>query len=508
MNMRNILTLTMVSFLLFTGGCQKTPENSSMRTNFNELHRPQFHFSPPKNWMNDPNGMVYLDGEYHLFYQHYPEGNTWGPMHWGHAISTDLVHWEHMPIALEPDEHGYIFSGSAVVDWGNTSGLGTKESPAMVAIYTYHDPQGEADKRNDFQTQGIAYSTDKGRTWTKYQNNPVLPNPGIKDFRDPKVSWINQADGSGQWIMALAVLDKISFYSSPNLLDWKHESDFNPSWAAYGGVWECPDLFKLKDSAGNEKWVLLVSINPGGPQGGSATQYFIGDFKDNTFTSENEEILWIDYGADNYAGVTWSNVREEDGRQLFIGWMSNWNYANIVPTEVWRSAMTLPRSLELYNTEHGARIASRPVEELKQLRQVSINGTGNDIRLNNELVEIELTPEAENFTITIGNQKGEKVLIDKKADELQFNRSLSGETGFEESFGAVHTVPLKGLKIESLRIFIDRSSIEIFINEGDLVTTDIVFPSVPYDNILTQGLKDTYQVHYLKSIWDSALPMP
>ena len=267
-------------------------------------------------------------------------------MHWGHAISEDMVHWEHQPVALFPDEHGTIFSGSAVADVNNTSGLGTAENPPLVAIFTYHDAEGEKAGKVDYQTQGIAYSTDKGRTWKKYDGNPVLKNPGIKDFRDPKVDWVETEPGNGKWIMTLAVKDKISFYSAPNLIDWNHESDFNPDWAAYGGVWECPDLFKLKTPNGDERWVLLVSINPGGPNGGSATQYFIGDFDGKNFIVEDNQVKWLDYGADNYAGVTWANIPKEDGRRLFIGWMSNWLYANSTYRS-WRSANTLPRSLEI-----------------------------------------------------------------------------------------------------------------------------------------------------------------
>ena len=308
--------------------------------------------------MNDPNGMVFYEGEYHLFYQHYPDDNVWGPMHWGHTVSQDMVNWKHMPIALYPDELGYFFSGSAVIDWQNTSGLGTVDNPPMVAIYNYHEPVGAEDPdRTDFQYQGIAFSLDKGRTWTKYDNNPVLNNPGIRDFRDPKVMWFEPTQ---RWIMTLAVKDHISFYSSPDLISWTHESDFGLEVGGHGGVWECPDLFALQvDDSDEVKWVLLVSINPGGPAGGSATQYFVGEFDGASFImdpsfapqvtppagSDEERAVWMDYGPDNYAGVTWSDVPDSDGRRLFIGWMSNWSYSQVVPTTVWRSAMTVPREL-------------------------------------------------------------------------------------------------------------------------------------------------------------------
>jgi fructan beta-fructosidase len=257
--------------------------------------------------MNDPNGMVYYKGEYHLFYQHYPEKSVWGPMHWGHAISTDLVHWEHMPIAIYPDSLGYIFSGSAVADYNNTSGLGTKENPPLVAFFTYHDMKAEKEGRfTEIESQAIAYSLDKGRTWTKYKGNPVVKNPGIRDFRDPKVIWHND---SKQWIMSIASGQVIKFYSSPNCLDWTYLSEFGEGRGEHGGVWECPDLFPLQVKGSNEtKWVLIVNINPGGPAGGSATQYFVGDFNGKEFISAQSKTQWMDYGKDNYAGVTWSNA--------------------------------------------------------------------------------------------------------------------------------------------------------------------------------------------------------
>jgi fructan beta-fructosidase len=489
-------------FLVLALGCASEENESEEKVSaFNEPYRPQFHFTPATNWMNDPNGMVYYDGEYHLFYQHHPEGNVWGPMHWGHAISTDLVHWEHMPVALAPDELGTIFSGSAVMDLENTSGLGTEEAPAMVAIFTYHDAAGADAGREDFQTQGIAYSTDKGRSWTKYEGNPVLKNPGIRDFRDPKVAWVEAAHGQGKWIMTLAVKDKISFYSSPNLLDWTFESNFNPEWAAYGGVWECPDLFTLTTAEGEEKWILFVSINPGGPNGGSATQYFIGDFDGSNFTVESNEILWLDYGTDNYAGVTWSNVPEADGRRLFIGWMSNWNYANIVPTEVWRSAMTLPRSLHLIKRENEFLVASKPVEELEKIRATSKRFSDAQITLTEELVELELQPQEADFSVEFSNDAGEKLLITKVGDTLSLDRSNSGETAFSEVFGTVHHAPISAAKADKVHLFLDRSSIEVFINDGETVMTDIIFPTKPYTDLKLTGFGETNTLYYLESIW-------
>ncbi|GGF30219.1 glycoside hydrolase family 32 protein [Echinicola rosea] len=463
---------------------------------FDEQFRPQYHFSPPQQWMNDPNGMVYLDGEYHLFYQHYPDSNVWGPMHWGHAVSKDLLHWEHLPIALYPDSLGYIFSGSAVIDHGNTTGLGENGKDPMVAIFTYHHDK-------DGQSQGIAFSHDKGRSWTKYKENPVLKSPGIADFRDPKVSWYDRGNGSGKWIMTLAVKDKISFYSSPNLIDWTHQSDFNPEWAAYGGVWECPDLFPLKTSDGEEKWVLLVSINPGGPNGGSATQYFTGNFDGQRFTAEGQKVKWLDYGADDYAGVTWSNIPQKDGRRLFIGWMSNWQYANVVPTTAWRSAMTLPRELELVAVEGDDRLASRPIRETKDLRSYSESIQGPTHQLKTPLFELELTKaNHEKASLTLSNELGEKIVFRISGDQLIFDRSNSGKTDFEAGFGNLHTAPTAGMAIKSLRVFADRSSLEFFINDGEMVMTEIIFPNAPFSELDLEGFDAGAKVHYLKSIWN------
>lgn len=481
---------------------QKPVEETAAHKAYSEPFRPKFHFSPPANWMNDPNGMVYWDGEYHLFYQYFPDSTVWGPMHWGHAVSRDLVHWENLPVALAPDSLGYIFSGSAVMDLDNTSGLGSKENPAMVALYTYHDPIGEKKGTIDFQTQGLAYSQDKGRTWTKYADNPVLKNPGIRDFRDPKVTWYEPANGPGKWIMALAAQDRIQFYSSPNLLDWSLESEFNPEWAAYGGVWECPDLFPIQSDSGKDKWALLVSINPGGPQGGSATQYFVGDFDGKNFNPDTDRTLWLDHGADNYAGVTWSNIPESDGRRLFIGWMSNWQYAQIVPTHPWRSAMTLPRNLVLLEKDGNLRLHSRPAQEIESLRVKSVAISGQQITIEEPLSELELVPQAADFQIIISNQAGESVKLGKEGDSFFFDRSASGKTDFHADFGNVQQMPLEGIQFQSLRIFIDRSSIEVFVNGGERVMTELVFPNKPYTQLRLEGFPGDQKIHYLSRIWN------
>lgn len=470
--------------------CQSKKEDLST-----DPYRPQFHFSPTSGWMNDPNGMFFYEGEYHLFYQHYPDSTVWGPMHWGHAVSKDLVRWEHLPIALYPDSIGYIFSGSAVVDWNNTAGFGTGDNMVpIVAVFTYHNMDGEKSGRVDFQTQGIAYSLDNGRTWTKYDKNPVLLNPGIKDFRDPKVSW-NEA--AKQWVMTLAVKDHIEFYGSPDLMKWEKLSEFGQQIGGHGGVWECPDLFPLKDSEGKTHWVLLVSINPGGPQGGSATQYFVGNFDGKNFISQDTTTRWIDYGADNYAGVTWSDVPAEDGRRLFMGWMSNWQYAQVVPANTWRSAMTLPRELLVKQTSTGLRLTSKPAVEVKKLF--------DDGECFNAPTKFE-GPVVINFGVLehqaiafeLSNEKEEKVTIALDNGIFSFDRSKAGIGNFQESFSALHQVKLGDLNVSSVEIYVDASSIEIFLNDGVVVMTELVFPSVPYNMVTLVKPETGYCIRSIK----------
>ena len=322
--MKKLLSALSASLLATAALAQTTPPPATPQ------YRPAYHFTPAAHWMNDPNGMVYYQGTYHLFFQYYPGGMVWGPMHWGHATSPDMLRWQEQPIALYPDSLGYIFSGSAVVDANNTAGFGKN---ALVAIFTHHDPQLEKTDPGHSQKQSLAYSLDAGKTWTKYRGNPVLKSPGIVDFRDPKVTWNAQAK---QWLMTLATKDRITFYTSPNLKAWTKASEFGETLGAHGGVWECPDLFPLTLN-GKTHWVLIVNLNPGGPNGGSATQYFVGDFDGRTFTPLTTKTKWADYGPDEYAGVTWENT---GARRLFLGWMSNWEYGNQVPTSPWRSAMT------------------------------------------------------------------------------------------------------------------------------------------------------------------------
>jgi fructan beta-fructosidase len=521
------ITFWIFFFGILSVSCNNDPKtgpesDGKFSGSYQEQYRPQYHFSPEAHWMNDPNGMVYLDGEYHLFYQYYPDSTVWGPMHWGHAVSKDLIHWQHLPIALYPDSLGYIFSGSAVVDTKNSSGLGLAESPAMIAIFTYHNPVLEQKGSKLFQNQGIAYSTDKGRTWTKYKGNHVLKNPGITDFRDPKVFWHEE---SGKWIMVLAVKDRVNIYSSPNLLAWTFESDYGKGLGAHGGVWECPDLFKLKvEGSDVYKWVMFVSINPGGPNGGSATQYFTGDFDGHRFVPESTNEKWIDWGRDDYAGVTWSNIPASDGRRLFLGWMSNWDYATIVPTVKWRSATTIPRELSLVNTDNQHFLISKPVKEMEMLRTGSLKNLPAGQRFSGEKVlsadstnlmqcelNIDLNLEdsrADSVGIIFENTKGEKFIIgySSVSKKIYIIRGADSESVFGKRFKGISVAPYTAGAMLKLHIFIDAGSAELFADDGKLVMTSLVFPEEKFTSLkgFSRGGEitiDRAELYNLKSIW-------
>ena len=615
-----------------------------------EPFRPAFHFTPEKNWMNDPNGMVFFEGEWHLFYQYNPHGNTWGHMSWGHAVSRDLVRWEHLPLALAEEDGVMIFSGSAVVDWKNTSDFGKDGKPPLVAIYTGH--------REGRQDQRLAFSNDRGRTWTKFAGNPVLDLKMV-DFRDPKVFW---HDTTKRWIMvvALAAEKKVHFYASPNLKEWKYVGEFGPAGAT-GGLWECPDLFPLpvepepnqKSEIRNQKWTLIVNINPGGPAGGSGCQYFVGEFDGKRFTADpltgaqaefvpqgkvladfengyggwkaegeafgdtpapgtlpnqqpvtgfrgrglvnsmrggdksqgtltsppfeitanhisfligggahaetrvdllvdgkaartakgreierlawqswdvrelrgkraeiqvvdkhiggwghinldhviladeparpaSEDALWADFGADFYAGVSWSDVPKDDGRRVWLGWMSNWQYAEKVPTSPWRSAMSIPRELELRRTPNGLRLLQQPVAVLSGgVRDVSSSG---DLGMADAdwpaglsdlpmVVDIEIAFERvvadSSFGIHLDTGKDEvtSIFCDARRNRLIVDRTRSGQTGFHPAFPAKHEAPLRiNDGRVTVRLLLDRSSLEVFAQEGETVMTELIFP--------------------------------
>lgn len=473
--------------------CKEMKLSDTFDTGNREKFRPTYHFSPLYGWMNDPNGMVYKDGEYHLFYQHNPYGSKWGNMHWGHAISKDLINWEHRPDAITPDALGTIFSGSAVVDTDNTAGFG---AGAIVAIYT---------QNSDRQVQSIAYSTDNGRSFTKYENNPVLTSDA-RDFRDPKVFWHKETQ---RWIMLLAVGQEMQIFSSSNLKDWAFESSFGEGQGAHGGVWECPDLFELPvDGTNEKKWVLLCNLNPGGPFGGSATQYFVGTFNGKEFVNESpSKTKWMDWGKDHYATVTWSDA--PDNRRIAIAWMSNWQYANDVPTSQYRSPNSVPRDLSLFTVDGETYLQSAPSPELLKLRDISkkrsfkVNGTRTikDMIAGNEgAYEIELTIENQHADVIgfrLYNDKGEEVDMQYYMKEKKFSmdRRKSGEVGFNENFPMLTWTTIESGKDElKLRLFVDKSSVEAFGDGGRFVMTNQVFPSEPYTHIDFYSKGGAYKV--------------
>ena len=430
-----------------------------------ERFRPSYHHTPAYGWMNDPNGMFYKDGVWHLYFQYNPYGSQWENMTWGHSTSRDLIHWQQQPNAIEPDALGAIFSGSAVVDKDNTAGFG---KGAIVAMYT---------SAGRHQTQSIAYSNDGGKTFTKYEGNPVITYPA-PDFRDPKVFW---HDGTQRWIVVLAVGQEVQFYSSKNLKDWTYESSFGKEYGNHDGVWECPDLLTFADG-GKSCSVLILNINPGGPFGGSATQYFTGTFDGHKFVcnSKPSTTKWMDYGKDHYATVTFSNA--PDGRSVALAWMSNWQYAGVVPTMQFRSANSIPRDLSVFNAGDETYLASVPSKEMDAAR-------GKQVKKPTQACEIvaDVKGSAE---ITLFNSKGEKVVMRYNEADRTFSmdRKQSGSTSFSDAFPAETVAPTFG-PIRQLRIFVDNSSIEAFDSEGKMVMTNLVFPSEPYNNIKVSGGK-------------------
>lgn len=491
---------TLIVAITFQSGLYAQSETKISEEQF---YRPNFHFSPKKGWMNDPNGLYYKDGVYHMFFQYYPDASKWGPMHWGHATSNDLIKWNEQPIALFPDDLGYIFSGSAVVDIDNTSGFGNSKNNAVVATYTYHNPKLEKEGKIDVESQGIAYSLDNSKTWTKYNANPVLKNPGIRDFRDPKVFRDSKRE---QWIMVLAAQDRIHLYQSKDLKKWEFQSEFGKDLGGHGGVWECPDLFPLKVEGSNEeKWVLIVNINPGGPNNGSAGQYFVGDFDgkifkiDEHFTHQlhKENAAWLDWGKDNYASVSFDNIPQK--KRIIIGWMSNWEYAQEVPTEAWRSSTTIAREVSLKKTKDGYILKNMPVAQLTDYQEKSIRKTIN-IKSENQLFrrsEIDLTKAvadldlkkmtAGKYTFALKNTLGEELIfgIDNTNKELFIDRSKSGKTDFGKNYATpVTKAPLNQVYSDvKMKLVIDKTSIEIFFNDGEKVLTEIFFPNETFSEL-------------------------
>lgn len=458
--------------------CWKNIKNAeSFDTKNREQYRPLYHHTPAYGWMNDPNGMFFKDGVWHLYFQHNPYGSQWENMTWGHSTSTDLIHWTFQGDPVQPDAWGSIFSGSSVVDKNNTAGFGEN---TIVALYT---------SAGENQTQSMAYSTDNGKTFTKYDGNPIITS-NVPDFRDPHMFWNEDIK---KWNMILAAGQQMNIYSSDNLKDWKFESSFGAEYGSHGGVWECPDLMKMKvRGTDKEKWMLVCNINPGGPSGGSATQYFVGDFDGHKFTCESkpEVTKWMDYGKDHYATVTFDNA--PNGRHVALAWMSNWQYANQVPTLQYRSANSIPRDLGLFEYKGNTYCSVTPSEEITAARSKKPSKSLSEAC---EMV-VNLKGDA---TITLSNSKGEKVVMTYKAKDETFSmdRTLSGKTDFSSDFAAITTAPVYG-KMNKLRIFIDKSSIEVFDNDGKMAMTNLVFPTKPYDKVTIKGKTKKYAVYKLK----------
>ena len=466
-------------------GGDSVPATPVVEGGRNEQYRPQVHFTPYKNWMNDPNGMVYYDGVYHLFYQYNPRGNDWGNMSWGHATSPDMIRWTEQPVALTHDELGDIFSGSAVIDKDNTAGFGKN---AMVALYT---------SASGVQQQSLAYSTDGGKSFTRYGGNPVIHNDD-DNLRDPKVFWHEE---SGKWVMALAKGWKmgIEFYTSPDLKNWTHASTFFRELQGRPSLqWECPDLIRF-----GERWVLLVSVNPGGPLLGSGTMYFVGDFDGTTFTADELDYpLWLDYGMDNYAGVTWSNTGE---RKVMIGWMNNWQYAGAVPCSPWRSAMTLPRELQL--TEYNGKpiLASTVVKEADGIAG-EWKAAGSELDCE-DAYQLRITIGLDkNSTIVLSNPFGEKYELNVTASSREIVCKRNASTG-DTSFNGFFSVPSMRAPLNTegervtLDIFVDQSSVEVFTQNGSMAMTNLVFPKEMYNRLTVSGTEFEAKVRELKSIY-------
>ena len=443
--------------------------SNSFDTTNREKFRPAYHHTPLYGWMNDPNGMFYKDGVWHLYFQYNPYGSQWENMTWGHSTSRDLIHWETQPLAIEADWLGSIFSGSCVTN-GND----------VVAFYT---------SAGHHQTQSMAVSKDGGRTFEKFDGNPILSTSEIPDFRDPKAFWNEDAK---VWNLILAAGQEMRIYSSKDLKDWKYESSFGKEYGNHSGVWECPDLFKLRMENGElreEKWVLICNINPGGPFGGSATQYFIGQFDGKKFTCESmpKVTKWMDYGKDHYATVSFYNAPEN--RRVVLAWMSNWQYANQVPTKQYRSANSIPRDLGLFQYGEETYMSVVPSKEMLALR-------GEKVKKPTETCEIVV--DLKNQTeIVLSNTKGEEVTMRYDAQKQTFtmDRTKSGDVSFSEAFPCETTAPTYG-HIKQLRIFIDCCSIEAFDAEGKMAMTNLVFPSEPYNMIKVKGGKATiYEVN-------------
>jgi len=483
---------------------------------YSENLRPQIHFSPPQNWMNDPNGLLYYKGEYHLFYQHNPTENRWGNIHWGHAVSEDLIHWQHLDIALKPDKYGLMFSGSAVVDKNDTSGF-FDGGEGLVAIYTTALPP----KNKDYylQQQCIAYSKDKGRTWHKYEGNPVIENDQWKDFRDPKVFWHDETDS---WVMVVTNGKKVNFYRSQNLKDWELTSDFSCNAFYFEGVWECPDLIKLPvENTDEEKWILEVGVQDNSSAGGSGVQYFVGEFDGYQFKNENpnQKAFWVDHGQDFYAVQSWSNLPKEQEREVWIAWMNNLAYFEAAPTNDWKGVQSLPRELKLKKFNNEYYLKQKPIKELDQIRieeeSILEHDLKNDFNCELDFDPFEVSFQAEiekndklNVNLIRGNNLKINLLYDRKKKEVVLRRSFQVDKKMGQVFNDSHTAIIEEDKEEiDVQLIMDRSTLEVFVNQGEIVFSDLIFPKEDGSTILSiitdskKGKICDLTINKLESVW-------
>ena len=503
--LRGVIDCAVALALCSSPGRPQTPT-------YDQPYRPQVHFSPAAHWTNDPNGLVYFQGEYHLFFQYNPFGDQWGHMSWGHAVSTDLLHWHELPVAIPEQDGIMIFTGSVVVDHDNTAGFCAPAKECLVAIYTGHSetPQGVR------QTQNLAYSLDKGRTWTRYRGNPVL-DLHLADFRDPSVSWDSAAR---HWIMAVSLPKehKVRLYSSPNLKQWTQLSDFGPAGDT-AGDWECPDLLRIPSSNGKENiWALKVGLNPGAPQGGSGEQYFLGNFDGKTFTQSSERGShgWTNYGKDDYCAISFNGL-PKDEKPVLLGWMSNWQYAAKLPTSPWRGQMSLPRRLSFIRDEAGLSLKQDPV--IAPLREKSFevsglslsaspdSGNGRSVRAPFE-VQLQFGhPAAQAFGVKLysDEQHWTEIGFDQNKKEFYIDRTHSGGN-VSPDFPTGTTAPLVTTRPYDLTLIVDRSSVEAFAQDGTIAMTDLIFPSSPNLQIQifpadAKPIQSEGQLWELKSIW-------
>ena len=486
----------------------------AQKASYTEKYRPRFHFTPAINWTNDPNGLVYYKGHYHLFYQYNPFGNVWGHMSWGHAVSTDLVHWKHLPVAIAEENGTMIFSGSAVIDEKNTSGLAArKEDIPMVAIYTGHYIADTSNRENYIQSQNIAYSLDGGGNWKKYPDNPVL-DLHKKDFRDPCVFWYAPEK---KWVMA-AVLPKehiVQFYGSPNLIRWTHLSDFGPA-GDIKDIWECPSLVQVavSGSHGKKKWVLFNSQQ-------TTMQYFVGEFDGTKFTNENpdENIYRPDYGPDYYAGITYNHL-PADKPAVLLGWANNWTYANDIPTSPWKSMMALPRQLSLKKVNNEWILFQQPVSSIYQLRQSPwktdslVVDKEKLLPVKSQQCEMEIQWEPKTNSVSgvcLAVEKDKRLVIgyDAKEKKLFMDRKMSGNQAFNKKFHELSRYDASMLlpdKKLCLNIFFDHSIVEVYANDGIIVMTMQIFPEETENGIalVTEGgtnVFDHVRIWNMKSAW-------